>query len=94
MNTTTDDYLVKEACKVQATLLKLIDDMKEEIESIDAQLIANSPNRISNEGADLLVMLHEKLGELNKNLGMWRMVTLIFSILSKPKEASDEIQRS
>ena len=84
MNTTTDDYLVKEACKVQATLLKLIDDMKEEIESIDAQLIANSPNRISNEGVDLLVMLHEKLGELKKSLGMWRMVTLIFSILSKP----------
>ncbi len=86
MSTTTDDYLVQEICKTQAEIIKTLEEMKDEVESINAQYIANSPTRIGAEGADLFVMLHETLGELHKALGMWRLVTMIFSITGEHRD--------
>jgi hypothetical protein len=85
VTTTTDDYIVKEICKLQSEVLATLDTVTKELLKIDAGIIAELPNRIE-EDNDALVMLHEWLKNLNTNLGKSSLAIFIFAILSKSKE--------
>lgn len=81
---TTDDYLVSEICKAQSEVLKTLDDIKEELEKMDAQAISEVEYRVRNE-EDLLVKLHEYMKSMQTNMAAYHIGALIFAILGKPK---------